>query len=904
MTTNAKPQAIYLKDYKEPNYWIPEIQLHFDLHDDLARVTSHMTIEKNSGPRASKSSTLILNGENIKFVRLLVNNESWPENKYRVQPTTLQIDDLPHHCTLTIESETEPTKNLSCEGLYKSGEMFCTQCEAEGFRKITYFLDRPDVMSSYSVTIEADQKKYPVLLANGNLVEKRQLDNNRHLARWTDPFKKPCYLFALVAGNLGCLKDTFKTRSGKSVALELYCRKGLEDRCRHAMDSLKWAMKWDEDEYGLEYDLDVYMIVAADDFNMAAMENKGLNIFNSSYILANPETATDFDYEAITAVIGHEYFHNWTGNRVTCRDWFQLSLKEGLTVFRDQRFSADMTSVAVKRIEDVIRLRTLQFAEDAGPMSHPVRPSSFITIDNFYTMTIYEKGAELVRMIEKIVGRSGFRKGMDLYFKRHDGQAVTTEDFVSAMADANECNLEQFKHWYDRAGTPTVAAKTHYDSAKKEYTLSLTQHHPSLNGPEKNQPFHIPVAIGLIGQNGKDLPLQLQSHGTFSSGSGSATLSTNLVSEHAREHTLVLQLRDQEHSFTFEGVEEAPVLSLLRDFSAPVRLQYDYSDDELEFLIKNDQNMFMKWEATQSLTVRQIKASVESLLKKDVPPSASRLIHSLGSILDDQELDPAFTSYLLSLPEETYLAQFFNTFFVEEIHTARKQILVDFAHQFSDKIYSRYMDLSQHPSIGNLGQTGAGLRALRSQMLKYLCMNNNPSNQELALHHLREAKNMTDELGALTALNMVPSEIRELAFKEFMAKWKHEPLVINKWLSLQAVAPLEDSLENITRLANDKNIFDANNPNKVFALHVTYAKKNLVQFHKSDGLSYRYIADTLLDIDQRNPQVAARLVSAFSQWQSMDSIRQGKMKAELVRILEAKNLSANVYEVTTKILNS
>lgn len=889
MKSQENPKPIYLKDYRPPEFFIPEVKLHFDLHDEFTRVTSKLSLTRNTA--IESTGTLALNGEGLKPLRVAIDGRELKANEYEVTSTHLIIPNVPDRFELEVETRIEPHKNLSCEGLYKSSGMFCTQCEAESFRKITYFLDRPDVMSVYTVTIEADKAKYPILLSNGNSISKRDLGNGRHEAVWHDPFKKPSYLFALVAGDLGVLEDRYTTRSGREVKLQIFVRKGLESRCQHAMDSLKWAMKWDEDTYGLEYDLDTYMIVVADDFNMGAMENKGLNIFNANYVLAHPETATDHDFTNITAIVGHEYFHNWTGNRVTCRDWFQLSLKEGLTVFRDQNFSADMSSPAVRRIEDVTRLRTHQFAEDAGPMAHPVRPQSYITIDNFYTLTVYEKGAEVIRMIETIVGREGFRKGMDLYFQRHDGQAVTTDDFVAAMADANGLDLTQFKNWYDQAGTPVIKVRTEHDPEKQTYTLHIEQSCPPTPGQPEKKPFHIPVAIGLVGPDGRDMKLQLES----------ASSSAAAVSNGRDENTLVLHVREPKQSFVFNGVREKPVLSLLRGFSAPVRTEYDYTNEELAFLIRHDSDSFCRWEAAQTLAVRMVKELVAEKQAGRPLTSGSWLIDSFASIISDRELDPAFASYMLRLPASQYLAQFFNPIDVEAIHEAREHLTREIALRYKNEFANIYADLSKRDTSG-FTPLAAGLRALKNTALYYLSVTEEESHLELAIRQRREAKTMTEELGALEALSNVSAPVRDTAFEEFYAKWKHETLVINKWFTVQAVSTRPDTLERVRKLATDP-LFDKNNPNKIYSLYTAFCRYNQLRFNDPSGAGYRLIADQILEIDERNPQVASSLMAGFSHWRKLDGKRQALIRTELERILAKPGLSSNVYELASKMLN-
>lgn len=889
MKAEAVPQPILLKDYRQPDYWIPETALTFELGDEATQVQSTLTVVRNE--TADADAPLVLNGEELKLLSVAIDGHTLTPDQYSVEDGLLKIPNVSSSFRLSIETEIHPEKNLSCEGLYKSGGIFCTQCEAESFRKITFFPDRPDVMSVFTVTVRADRAKYPILLSNGNPVSNCELPNGRHEAVWHDPFKKPAYLFALVAGDLGVLKDTFTTRSGRNVKLEIYARHGLQDRCRHAMDSLKWSMKWDEDVYGLEYDLDIFMIVVAEDFNMGAMENKGLNVFNANYVLANPETATDSDFDGIMAVVAHEYFHNWTGNRITCRDWFQLSLKEGLTVFRDQRFSSDMGSEAVKRIEEIIRLRTNQFAEDAGPMAHPIRPKSYISIDNFYTMTIYEKGSEVIRMIETIVGRDGFRKGMDLYFERHDGQAVTTEDFVAAMADANKVDLEQFKTWYDQAGTPLIKASSSYDGKSKTFTLTLEQSCGPSPGQPTKLPYHIPVAIGLLGKGGKDIPVESADDGRFVN-----------ASAHYGGETRILHLRESKQTFTFKNVIEKPVLSLLRNFSAPVRVEYDWTDDELAFLMAHDSDAFSKWEASQTLVIRATRKLVEDRKHGRLFSPVNQLTEAFGPTLTGALEDPAFASMMLVMPAEQYLGQFFSTMDIDALHEVREHLMREISRVHRTKFEELYSILSQEGTEG-IGPKVSGRRALRASCLFYLALNDQPEDLDRALVQLKNARNMTDELAALTALNRTLKPQRETAIRAFYEKWKSEPLVINKWLAVQAITPREDALDRLQELSKDP-IFDANNPNKIYALYVAFSRNNLARFHAKDGRAYRLIADQVMEIDGRNPQVAARLIGAFNQWKMFDPERQELIKGELTRILAKPGLSSNVFEIASKTLKS
>ena len=893
---DSSPQPIHLSDYRQPEFWIPSVELHFTLGADGSPntvVRSKLFLKRNAALNSQRA--LVLNGEKLRLLSVAVDGIKLLDGAYSRTESTLTLEALPDSCVVEITVELEPEKNLSCEGLYKSGGFYCTQCEAESFRRITYFLDRPDVMSVYQVTIDAD-KSLPLLLSNGNPVSSRELPGGRHEVVWRDPSLKPCYLFALVAGDMGVLEDSYTTLSGRKVKLQIFARHGLEDRCRHAMDSLKWSMKWDEDTYGLEYDLDIFMIFVAEEFNMGAMENKGLNVFNASYVLANPETATDSDYDGITAVVGHEYFHNWTGNRVTCRDWFQLSLKEGLTVFRDQRFSADHGSEAVNRLDDVTRLRTTQFAEDAGPMAHPIRPQSYITIDNFYTTTVYEKGAEVIRMIETIVGRDGFRKGMDLYFKRHDQQAVTTEDFVAAMADANSIDLTQFRDsWYNQPGTPNVKVSTSFNPAKETFAVTLSQFSKPSPGLPTKMPYHIPIAVGLLDRSGLEMPLQLTGAGRPSSGEG--------------QTTLVLHLREAEQTFVFEGIREKPTMSFLRKFSAPVKVLWDRSDDELAFLMANDPDSFSRWEAAQTLTIRMVKNLCDDLKlgektnQKMRDPAA--LVQCFGPILKDAALSADFKSYLLALPTEQYLAQFFEVVNVDHIHSAREHLLSSIVRTHRTEMTALFDHIAAAGTEGRSPEK-ADLRSLRSCLLNYLVRSDdgngdNAGGLERAAHQRQSAKNMTDEIGALLALSRSDSPTRLTELQAFYAKWKNEPLVMNKWLAIQAAAPIASALDDVRRLSQDP-VFDKNNPNKIAALYRTFAQLNSVYFNARSGTGYKFIADQVIDIDPRNPQVASRLATSFNQWRTLEPERKTLVESELKRILATPGLSSNVFEIVSKSL--
>ncbi len=861
----GSPQTVLLKDYKAPSFFVDEIDLTFDLQEDHTDVFSKVKFRKN--PKGD-SNDLVLDGEKLELVAVKLNGKSLASSAYSVSETELKISSVPSTFELEIHTRIKPHENLALEGLYKSKGMYCTQCEAQGFRKITYYPDRPDVMAIFTTTILAEKKRYPILLSNGNLVEKKDLDGGRHMAKWNDPFRKPAYLYALVAGNLGKTEDHFITKSGRKVKLEIYVDPGNEDRTHHAMESLKKSMKWDEDTFGLEYDLDIFMIVAVDDFNMGAMENKGLNIFNSSLVLAKPSTATDKDYEAIEAVVAHEYFHNWTGNRVTCRDWFQLSLKEGLTVYRDQEFSSDVTSRAVCKIDNAAHLRQFQFSEDAGPMAHPIRPSSYIEINNFYTSTVYEKGAEVIRMIATILGKQGFRKGMDKYFELYDGQAVTTEDFVHAMEVANGVDLTQFREtWYEQAGTPEIRVQSKFANGK--VTLEIEQSCAPSPGQPKKRPYHIPFAIALFSAEGKLLREEL------------------------------LQLKKEKETFEY-AVSERPILSLLRDFSAPVKVKAEQSEEDLLLLLAKELDPFAKWEAGQTLFMKEIQKLVAQQQSGKEMKVSETLLSTLGKIVDDSSMDPSFRAQLLMLPEEGYLGQQMAVILVDEIHAARKFLQHAIAAK-NESIFAKVFKLMQDSGPYRYHPLDLGKRKLRFSLLSYLTSLGKKEYTQWALEICKNASNLTQELGALSALIHRETPEREQAFDHFYQKWKHETLVMNKWLSLQAMSSVPGGLERIKRLMNDS-VFNINNPNKVYSLLGGFGRGNLSQFHAKDGSAYRFFADLVMDIDARNPTVSARMVSFFNQWKRFDSDRQAKMKAELERIVAKPGISNGVFEIASKAL--
>ena len=772
-----------------------------------------------------------------------------------------------------------PQDNTSLEGLYKSNGMFCTQCEAQGFRKITWYLDRPDVMSRFTTRITADQSTYPVLLSNGNDVERGELDDGRHFVTWEDPFKKPSYLFALVGGNLQYVEDDFTTMSGRKVTLRIFTEAHNIDQCEHAMISLKKSMRWDEEVYGREYDLDIFMIVAVDHFNMGAMENKGLNIFNSACVLASPETATDARFQRVEAIVAHEYFHNWSGNRVTCRDWFQLSLKEGFTVFRDSEFSADMNSRGVKRIEDVSILRTAQFAEDAGPMAHPVRPESFIEISNFYTVTVYEKGAEVVRMVHGLLGAEDFRKGSDLYFERHDGQAVTCEDFVKAMEDASGRDLQQFRRWYSQAGTPVLTVSDEYDEQHKQYRLTIEQSCPATPGQKEKLPFHIPLRIGLLDGEGDDLVLNS-----------------------AGDTELVLDVTEARETFIFDAIEERPLPSLLRGFSAPVRVKYDYTRDDLLFLMEHDSDHFNRWDACQRLASGVIDEMVAAMEQGQACTPDESLIQAFGTIISDTSIDLAVKAEMLALPSEAALAEQAIEVYPQFIHQARQQVKQAIALTHGQALVALWRSLSvdkpYRPEADDIAE-----RTLKNICLSYLTGLDDKAQLALAEQQYDAATNMTDRFAALSSIVNAGYQERTLTERvltDFLTRYRHDTNVMDQWLSVQAASPVLGTLENVLALMQHE-VFDASSPNKLRSVLGGFAS-NMKQFHGIDGLGYEFLTDQLLDLDKKNPQIAARLMTPLTRWRKFEPGCRERMREALKRIKAAPGLSADVYEVVTKSL--
>ncbi|MBR7799377.1 aminopeptidase N [Undibacterium fentianense] len=882
------PVSIYRKDYAPPNFWVDKVEMGFDLHPIRTHVATRLFMRRN--PDRSEND-LILFGEDIKLLQLRLNGVDLKKSAYRLTKECLTIVNAPDEVCLEVETTIAADKNTTMSGLYVSNGNFYTQCEAEGFRKITYFPDRPDVMASFTVMLRGDKDAYPVLLSNGNLIEQGDLGDGRHYAKWEDPFKKPSYLFALVAGKLVCQEEKFKLQSGRQVLLQVWVEPGNLDKTQHAMDSLKKSIRWDEQRFGLELDLDRFMIVATSDFNMGAMENKGLNIFNTKYVLANPRVATDTDYAGIESVVGHEYFHNWTGNRVTCRDWFQLSLKEGLTVFRDQEFSGDLvgteTGRAVKRIEDVRVLRQLQFSEDAGPMAHPVRPDSFVEINNFYTVTIYEKGAEVVRMYYTLLGHEGFRRGMDLYFQRHDGQAVTCDDFRVAMADANGRDLKQFERWYSQAGTPRVSAQGHYDGSKKTYSLSLTQSCPKTAGQSKKKPFHIPVAFGLIDVQGGEVPLQLEGD--------------TIVAR-----TKILELTRESQQFVFVNVEQDVTPSLLRNFSAPVILEFEYCDEQLAHLLAYDSDPFCRWEAGQRLAMRRL-LNLVSAIQKGVPLSLDILfLDALKKTLIDTSLDPAFRELVLTLPSEAMIAEEMKVADPQGIHQARQFARAEIAQYLKSDLLQVYQD-NQTPGKYSPDALSAGKRALKNCALAYLVEWAEKSTYELAYTQYQDAENMTDRMAALlamlhcsSALDKVYRKTRNQVLLEFYKEFQNDALVIDKWFTLQATAPTTD-VTQVRQLMQHK-AFSMGNPNRARSLIFAFCNANPAQFHCADGSGYEFWADSVIALNKLNPQVAARLARSLDRWTKYPKAQQTRMKAALERVAKTKSLSKDVAEVISKAL--
>ena len=881
------PKPIYLKDYTAPDYRFAKVVLDFELGEEVTVVGNTISVEPTFAA-GGDPRPLFLNGDpTVELAGVEVNGTALDASAYVLTKKGITITAPPAApFELKITTKIKPQENTELEGLYKSSGNFCTQCEAEGFRRITFYQDRPDVMSEFTTRITADKAKYPVLLSNGNLVDSGDLDGGKHFTVWEDPFPKPAYLFALVAGDLGMIEDKFTTKSGREVALRIYVEEHNLDKADWAMVSLIKSMKWDEDVFGLEYDLDLFNIVAVDDFNMGAMENKSLNIFNSRLVLATPQTATDMDYSAIEGVVAHEYFHNWTGNRVTCRDWFQLSLKEGLTVYRDQEFSADMNSRGVKRIGDVARLRMAQFPQDAGPMAHPIRPESYIKMDNFYTVTVYEKGAEVVRMYETLLGKDGFRKGMDLYFERHDGQAVTCDDFLAAMADANGTDLTAFKPWYSQAGTPKLDVTTEYDAAAKTFTMTCTQSTPTTPGQSDKKPVLMPIAVGLLASDGSDMELTLEGEaGT------------------AGETTKVLRLSEVSQTFVFTNVAEKPVPSILRNFSAPVRLSTDLTQEDLIFLMANDSDQFNRWEAGQTLTRALLLDLVEKAGMGEELVMDQAIVDAMRNIVNlakEEGADKAFIARAMALPSEGELSEMVVPANPDVIHAARDFVVKTLAKELKEELLWTMRDNTSEKYERD-GESRAA-RTLKNTCLALLSHLEDPEIDAEAFRRFKTADNMTDQISALSALSgRADCKERDEAIDMFYEQWKHDPLIMNKWLGLQAGASLPNNVENVKRLV-DHPAFDIKNPNKVYSLVGGFVGGTPINFHAADGSGYEFLGDIVLKIDKLNGGVAARMVGGFTRWRKYDEKRQEMMKAQLERIVKTEGLSENVFEIVSKSL--
>lgn len=874
-------KTIYLKEYKKPDFLIDHVELTFELDEEQTRVHSVLQLTRNT---SDEDAPLVLMGECLGLGEVKIDDATLDKSAYEVTDSRLTIPDVPDSCSLEIETFIKPQENFSLEGLYKSSGNYCTQCEAEGFRKITYFLDRPDVMALFTTTIIADKEKYPVLLSNGNPEDSGELDDGRHWAKWRDPFKKPCYLFALVAGDLDFIEDHYTTKSGRDVLCRIYVQHHNIDQCDHAMVSLKKSMQWDENTYGREYDLDVYNIVAVDDFNMGAMENKGLNIFNSKYVLAKQETATDTDFIGIEAVIGHEYFHNWSGNRITCRDWFQLTLKEGLTVFRDQQFTADMNAAAPKRIDDVNVLRTAQFAEDAGPMAHPIQPDSYQEINNFYTVTVYNKGAEVIRMIHTLLGAEKFRQGMDLYFERFDGQAVTTEEFVGAMEEASQIDLRQFRRWYKQAGTPEISVSEDFDADSKKYILELSQKTPVTPGQDEKQPFHIPVKISLMDKGAKPIVLQMADQPT------------------AADESMVLDFVEQQQRFEFEGVVEKPVLSILQGYSAPVKLHFERDDEELAFCMAHEADDFNRWEAGQQLSSRLILSMVESIKKGEALTLPAYYVQACKKILLEKTLDKALTARALTLPSLMYVGEMMPVIDVDEIHQAREFIYSQLAKELKDDLLDVYQANSQSGSQQqfSLSPESMAKRFLKNQSLAYL-MYLDRQGESLAASQFYEADNMTDQMAAFKSLVHHQAASSDKAVDEFYQQWRQDNLVMDKWFSVQATIPYVSSITRVKKLF-EHNDFDIKNPNRVRSLLGVFCAANPLCFHEVNGSGYELLGHYIEIIDVMNPQIASRLCVPLTRWRRYNEVRQRLMKTQLQRLISLPGLSNDVSELVEKSL--
>ncbi|WP_342147160.1 aminopeptidase N [Rickettsiella endosymbiont of Aleochara curtula] len=874
-------KTTFLKDYTPPSFLINTVELTFKLDEDLTQVNSRLTFIRNSVPE-NKNKSLILQGENCELIFIKLNGRSLSSKEYQLKDNELTIFHVPDQFILEIENRIKPKENTALSGLYVSRGIFCTQCEAEGFRRITYFLDRPDVLARYTTTIIADKSKYPILLSNGNKITEQNLANNQHSITWEDPFKKPSYLFALVAGDLEYIQDEFLTQSQRKIILQIFSEKGEKNKCHHAMDSLKKAMHWDEQAYGREYDLDIFMIAVIDDFNMGAMENKGLNIFNAQTILADPNSAADADYSYITKVVGHEYFHNWTGDRITCRDWFQLSLKEGLTVFREQEFSESIGNPATERISTVRQLRAMQFAEDAGPLAHPVQPDSYIEINNFYTMTVYEKGAEIIRMMKVLVGPELFRKGMDDYFNSHDGQAVTIEDFVKSIEKGSSYDLQQFRRWYKQSGTPELQVDYHYSAEEKTFDLILKQHCPATPGQPTKKPFYIPLVMALLSPEGQAFNLQL------------------VGDDKPMGTQCTLKLRESEHVFQFINVDAKPIPSLLRNFSAPVKLKVKYSDEDLAFLMQSDTDGFNRWDAAQELASRIVLRRIRSSAAME-DSAVNQLIEGYKILFADNKQDSKdLLAELLSLPSEATFAEQMPIIDIDGIHEEREWLRFQCVKKLENNFLHCYQachDLTPYvfdkQSVTN--------RRLANISLNYLMLLQDPNVHHLCVEHYKKADNLTDRIVALSEIVSHNLSQRDRFLKEFYEKNSANSLVVCKWLAIQARAPLPDTLHQVKKLLKHP-AFDWKNPNKIRSLIGVFCSENRSQFHDRSGAGYVFLSEQIQQLDPINPQIAARLVKPFTQWKRFDIDRQTLMHDQLEKLIKIPGLSADVYEMVSKSL--
>ncbi|MDD2465105.1 MAG: aminopeptidase N [Desulfobulbus sp.] len=874
----AQKKETFLKNYTPPAYLVDSIHLRVELDPHATQVEAKLQIR----PNTTEAQPLVLNGKRLELVRVVIEGAELAPTQYSFADGLLTIPEVPKTpFVLTVITQINPAANTALEGLYRSSGNYCTQCEAEGFRTITCFPDRPDVMSVFTTTIIGDKTSCPVLLSNGNLIDSGDLEDGRHYATWNDPFPKPCYLFALVAGNLVKISDTFTTRSGREVGLHIYVEERNREKCGHAMRALQKSMQWDEERFGREYDLDLFMIVAVDDFNMGAMENKGLNVFNSKYVLALPQTATDVDYEGIEGVIAHEYFHNWTGNRITCRDWFQLSLKEGLTVFRDQEFTADMISRPVKRIQDANIIRSFQFREDSGPMAHPVRPPSFVEINNFYTLTVYNKGAEVIRMLHTLLGADTFRRGMDIYFERHDGQAVTCDDFVAAMETAWGKDLTQFKRWYSQAGTPVLTVTTDYDGEKRQLTLRVEQTCPPTRESEEKLPFTMPLAVGLLDDKGQTIPLE----------------------EGPNPTTRVLVLSEEKQQFVFENIATKPTVSFLRNFSAPVKVRFEQSEEELSRMMAADPDPFNRWEAGQKLAMRSLLEQIEAYKQGQSITVNQQLITGLHNLLLDRNSDQAFLAMAMALPSENWIGQQLEEIDPVAVYRVRQQFRALIARTLRIDMVQCYDGLHTTDSY-RYSAHEAGRRSLRNTCLAYLLAPTlegklEPCLLQRGINQYRQADNMTDTIAALGCVVNADLDTGKELLADFHTKWHNDPLVVDKWLILQAGCTLPGTLDRVKELTTHPS-FTYKNPNKVRSLIATFCATNHAQFHAADGSGYTFLGDQICLLDQLNPQIASRMITPLTQWRRYDQERRQLMRSQLERIDNQPNLSDDVKEIVEK----